>query len=404
MTVSRLFADGLYDAMRNAWVSYQARRGVGREPFPGASVIAALIDPAFRASLQREEGREVRCSVMLCAPTMNPLPTATPTLGHTFTFSEPLPYSDRTLRKLAGAYDASNAVLLIDIPMEGEPRIWGFGYYGSAHFREPSLAIGTGYEVSWPDQPIVRIDSPGRLFLTCGDAMIGALENGEFYTSIPTPLYSRAMGNLLIDAISGDPGYVAHRVHYWHAYNRILEHLLRRVNQISHGATIILVPSGRKKEILSKFHGGFTPGGSFQIGELIIRRLESEKENYLLWAGLGPRLYERINSIAQLACLDGALILTTDFEVISFGARLHSPEWNGPVITGSDGVSQNGEPFDLKRHGTRHNSAAALVGECDFVIAFVSSADGPIRGIAKDVTRNCLCCWPDFRASRFLNG
>jgi hypothetical protein len=134
VTVSRLFADGLYDAMRNAWVNNQAKRGVGGEPFPGVSVIAALIDPAFRASLQHEEGREVRCSAMLCAPTMNPLPTATPTLGHTFTFSEPLPYSDRTLRKLAGAYDASNAVLLVEVPMEGEPRIWGFGYYGSAHF------------------------------------------------------------------------------------------------------------------------------------------------------------------------------------------------------------------------------------------------------------------------------
>jgi hypothetical protein len=114
---------------------------------------------------------------------------------------------------------------------------------------------------------------------------------------------------------------------YWHSYNRVLEHLLRRVNLISHGATIILVPSGRREEILSKFHGGFTPGGSFQIGELIIKRLESEQENNLLWAGLGPRLYERINSIAQLACLDGALILTTDLEVVSFGARLHSPDW-----------------------------------------------------------------------------
>jgi hypothetical protein len=179
MSAARLFADNIYDAMRDAW----ATRVPATTPCPDAGALAALVDPAFQVSLQREEGRQIRCSAMLCSPTTTLLrETAAPRHGHTFTLSEPLSYSDQILRKIAGAYDASNAVLLVEFPRGGEPRIWGFGYYGSSHFREPAPAVITGYEVSWPDKPLVRIDSPGKLFLAQGDAMIGTLDCG----SLPT--------------------------------------------------------------------------------------------------------------------------------------------------------------------------------------------------------------------------
>lgn len=180
--------------------------------------------------------------------------------------------------------------------------------------------------------------------------------------------------------------------------------MLQRLGEAEHGATLILVPRAHRTEVAGKFHDGYEPAGSFQFGELFAKRIPLKgHDSAFLSAGLDARIFERLDAIADLARIDGAVIVDTEFEVIAFGAKLKSPPWTGSVDIGADGFNANGQPFDLGRHGTRHNSAAGFVGSCPHVLAFVVSSDGPIRGFAYDGTGKRLLCWPDFRASMRLS-
>ncbi|MGB7291958.1 MAG: hypothetical protein WBD99_07290 [Thermodesulfobacteriota bacterium] len=107
-----------------------------------------------------------------------------------------------------------------------------------------------------------------------------------------------------------------------------------------------------------------------------------------------------LDAIAQLACIDGALIISTQFNVVAFGSKLSAPKWSGSVLIGPDGFGGGGGIFDVSKLGTRHNSAINFVGSCTDSIIFVISQDGPIRGFAYQDS-NTIFCWPDCSVSMF---
>ncbi len=55
--------------------------------------------------------------------------------------------------------------------------------------------------------------------------------------------------------------------------------------------------------------------------------------------------------------MDGALLLTSDFNVLAFGAKLKATKWDKEITQGSTPYSTFDESIDFKRLGTRHNSA-----------------------------------------------
>ena len=61
-----------------------------------------------------------------------------------------------------------------------------------------------------------------------------------------------------------------------------------------------------------------------------------------------------------------------------------------------------GRPFDFSRLGTRHTSAVAYVAAVPGAVAFVASANGPIRGLARKGF-GPVQCWPDCRLSMFAS-
>jgi hypothetical protein len=99
--------------------------------------------------------------------------------------------------------------------------------------------------------------------------------------------------------------------------------------------------------------------------------------------------------------VDGALVITEKFEVLSFGATLRAPRWKGQVVVGPYGFIDGGEEFEHRMLGTRHHSVMNFIGECAESIGFVISQDGPIRGFIKKDAETLLC-WPDCRVSMFI--
>ncbi|MDP2799592.1 MAG: diadenylate cyclase, partial [Deltaproteobacteria bacterium] len=111
---------------------------------------------------------------------------------------------------------------------------------------------------------------------------------------------------------------------------------------------------------------------------------------------------EKLQSLAQLSAVDGALILTNELDLVTFGAILHAPKWSGATLIGTDGFGATSEEqFPAQRYGTRHNSAINFAAECEGSIVFVISQDVPIRAFVRSNEKTALC-WPDCTESMFV--
>jgi DNA integrity scanning protein DisA with diadenylate cyclase activity len=124
------------------------------------------------------------------------------------------------------------------------------------------------------------------------------------------------------------------------------------------------------------------------------------KMTTLLTLKADEALRQRLNALSRFALLDGAVLLTSEFELVGFGAKLRAEPFKENVIEGADGFGGGGQPFDFSRLGTRHNSALAFVAAVAGTVAFVASTDGPIRGIGRQMDGR-IHCWPDCRLSMF---
>jgi hypothetical protein len=386
------FSKVVYEQIRSAWAAANEGQRESGASLMEADSLARFIDPAFRASCQREEGHHVKFSVIAMA-------RQDVLIGATFRFDRLHAYSDQELRKLARAFDPVASALLVDASRDELP-IWGFGYFGSATHHTRDLLLNTGTEALWPEELMLRVENAGVVSISKGSTNLGVLEFGTFKAAVRSPFAVIAMGHRLM-RISTEVGV------NWHSFRDALDYLLRRVGQMSHGATVVVVPSSELEVVRKRLAAWIVPTGSFEIADLLrkIRALRPGGDIDLWIAETAYRhlLRDRLDAIARLASVDGALVITPAFEVVAIGAKLTSPGWPGPVVIGTDcGSVGSDEPFDIERHGTRHRSAVAIVGEFQDVIAFVNSSDGPIRGFAKDGAANRVLCWPDIRASMVL--
>lgn len=166
----------------------------------------------------------------------------------------------------------------------------------------------------------------------------------------------------------------------------------------------MLLPNDCLEMYSSKYDAKYEFKGRLRIEELIIQRLSYGNGDLIYTMAklaLGQLIIERLSLLAQLSCIDGALLLTSNLRVVSFGATLRADEWLGDVIIGPDALGGGGQTFNFKTYGTRHNSAINFVGECPGAIGFVISQDGMIRGFVRKDERTILC-WLDCMVSMFI--
>jgi hypothetical protein len=93
-----------------------------------------------------------------------------------------------------------------------------------------------------------------------------------------------------------------------------------------------------------------------------------------------------VDAIAGLTAVDGATVITTDYQLLAFGAkivrRLGSPQVAQVIVTEpiEGGIPLIAEPAQFG--GTRHLSAAQFVHDQRDSIALVASQDGRFTAFA----------------------
>jgi hypothetical protein len=407
-----MFDKQIIDGILEAWLADQSHphRGRAERPLPDPRDVKAILETVFMASIKREEEKPVTVAITLLPKTSQEETEGRGGNKLIVPFDESLPFTTEAIKKIAFAFHPEQSSLTVS-PKEkfkSEYEIWGVAFFNKPKNIFSDIPVGVGLTFFRPDALTITAISPGSLIISRGDSVIGTFFSGEFRKATPTPFVSKAMGHYALDLIRKDSKFEKFGNGYWYYYCDTLQYLLSECSKRSRGGTIVIIPVERiseyEKNIIPKYrfrnHFGFE-----EILNRLLQESERKGEHFgiqeLITLELSNKFLERIESLAQLSCIDGALILTGQLNVLSFGSTLKSTKWNGKVFIGPDGFGGGGENVDVSKLGNRHNSTIDFIGISPGSIAFVISQDGPIRGLVRKDEETILY-WPDCFVSMFL--
>jgi len=423
-----IISDELTQDIIRGWRILDTKQHVDDYPCgtPEPEEIDQIIRTAFFASIQREEANFITFSLVFLPTHKDAKPRHNLSEFNEFlTFVNPVDLTVETVRKLADAIDEKTSALAIE-KRGTQYMITGIIPFG----RSSSLLGNTSGGYPRPEALTVTARSPGSLIISRANSVIGRFVAGEFKMAQATPFHSKALGGDLIDRVSSHDVYGELETGYWHWYASSLQHLLRSTSGRGHGGTIIWLPREITETALTQVALGhqlteFTP-----IYDTLLEVLRNEKilkgtQDQILdehrdgsqhtstnistnsvvlplhLSQLKMKLTTLLNTLAQIACTDGAMLIDEYFVPMRFGARLCAEEWSGPIRHGPTPDFNSSEEIRRSRFGTRHNSAIDFVGMVPGSIAFVLSQDGPVRAITR--RNETVCIWPDSLNTVFVD-
>ena len=412
-----IFGEQVFDEIRSAWIADQEhpRRNRRNIPPPPTAELREIIEVSFKASLRTEEERKTAFAISIVPRVEEERETLLKgTQQAIFSLGEEMPLTEDSLTKLSSACDPTFSCFLADWEEGAKKRgkIWGVAYFDGTSSRLDEVPVSIeGFITHRPDVLTVTSLSPGALMLSRGDAQIGRFILGEFIPATPSPLAYKAMGEYIIRRLSKSELYSQYGNSYWLLFRDLLDYLISEVSKRGHGGIVIICPAASVEELKKSYYTRYKLDGNLLMRQLLERAVKGLSPKPSDIGSLSSGLLEnieirrliktRLEFMAQLASVDGALLLTEEFQPSAFGANLNAPEWNGDVVVGPDGFGGGGEPFDLSRHGMRHNSAARFLAAHPTTFGFVISQDGPIRGMVRQDEAKLLI-WKDCSVSMFI--
>jgi hypothetical protein len=372
---------------------------------PSLSDIKSLVDNVFVASLRREEDRPLRIGVCLISSETVEKNNAKRSVDGlreaqiVQRFETSLPLSADVLVKLAPAFEPSSSAILIEPSTTNNdpPRIWGAMHFGKQGLPDLKYSATTKFTLLLPDALLCTALSPGSLVISRGLDQIGSIVLGEFIRPDSSPFLEMALGQYLIGLLSAHRTNADAKKIFFDMYFWVLIRLLSEVSWRGHGSTIMIIPHEKQNESTKYYESNFSFKANFRMEECLTEAMrDREFPDTHLAAYYLRDLWNRVSAVAQLGSIDGALLLSPEFEPLSFGTKLRAPKWLGRVLTGPTRTSFGGSAIDITKYGTRHNSALDFVGAVEGAIGFVVSTDGPVRGFVRKGP-STIQCWPDCR-------
>jgi hypothetical protein len=393
---------GIIEEIRTAWrsVGFSRNHSEMVRAVPAAADLKALLEIVFLASLQQEERRAIQVRLVL-------LPDATTTsLKHeanhleALPFAQPIPLSVESLRKLAPAFDQNLATLVAARSADTN----GYDIVGAILYgRIASLLDNDLSSLPRPPALILSTRVPGSVVVSYGDSVVGRFDKGQFVIAKPDPMASYPFINQILQVLADHELYKRYENGYWFLYRACIERIYANAAARGHGGTVIWVPDKLRDEANKYFQAGReiadSPSGENLMG--IVLEEENSGGGGELIARYKRRLSEYLDLVAQLSCVDGALILDEHLRPVRFATHLAAPKWTGEVVEGTHKGVPPTQKIELTRFGTRHNSAISFVGACPSTIGFVISEDGPVRAILR--VGEAIWLWPDCMNTVFLD-
>jgi hypothetical protein len=420
------FPEDLTQQVIDRWRTFVSRHASPAPPLPGPRALRHLLETAFFASLEREEGRNLRF-VLCCAPGREVTSDGVDEIVPLVELASSRPLSVDALRSIAPAVNPSNAALLVQCPADADDPaqcdISGVLSVGSNLAR--SRRGRSYYHRPAPYALIIDVRDAGELHIYRGAIKLAALKAGQLHDQ----LASSELEFLPISAILADgaarlqqrihaPRFEPERETSDFEFTALLNAVLSIVNGVhehGHGGTLLLVAPGAEASLPIRMKFGVAGQTTLLADrfvaflnarhELAAARLEptasasADAGSAALWHLQNATLVaeedlaDATDLTARLSGVDGALVIGSDLRLLGFGAEI-VVDASVPVsafeVLGSPHKPKDWRAIDGDRFGMRHRSALRAVTVADRTTAFVVSQDGAVSFFWKQDERVML--------------
>jgi hypothetical protein len=323
---------------------------------PSASTIAdvdtieGVIDAAFWASLRREEGYVPKISIAI---------VARETVAHALVFERALPLTPSSLVRVSPAVERPGLHLAV-WRNQNDLQIWG-----TARAVPPSSCV-------------IEVVAPGLLVIKYRPSE----HSGKFVNIAMIEGDQIKFVDERASAIADCPALVATLLGFDGPSSQVdsvnvLVELAASMRGHGRGGSLLIVPAGTSRWRESIVHPML-----YSVSPPFLELAEAVRQDLAEESG-GPwnaKLRRAIEIIAGLTAVDGATVLSGDYELIAFGAKIAQRAGFARVeqvavtepIEGV--VAEVVNPVQLG--GTRHLSAAQFVQDQRDALALVASQDG----------------------------
>jgi hypothetical protein len=366
---------------------------------------------AFQASLTTEETRPTRFRLLLTPADELP-ELGVPNQGVLrLRFEHPRALHEDELRRLAPAAPFETSLIGVQEDADGKLALWGVAHSGPA-WLAPTWG-GRSPVPNWTHAPIVHVTAPGKVAVRSAGRLIGALERGlvvdatvDVFESAWLPALFQEERELIqaehaaMQRESVAPTAVDHSL-----IGRVSQHMIRRAIQLirgaRHGGMLLVADASRgvPRGLRLKYRvSQDEPSHRYRSLQLqIFETLASGTTNPSVgWddfvtsshprlEALEQQVFELSRAIANLAAIDGAVLLDKRFGVLGFGAEV-SAELPPPerVLRALDSNGDVRVPDDIEKVGTRHRAAYRFVNDHPASLAIVVSQDGGVSFVTRD--------------------
>jgi hypothetical protein len=318
---------------------------------PDAGTIEAMIDAAFWASLRREEIYVPKISLAFLSPGQT---------SHPLMLGRPLPLAATALVRLAPAVERAGIHLGVWPDQSGDLAVWG------TTRTIPPLCI------------VIEVAAPGLLVIKhhrgeeAGKYVNVAVLEGDQIKVVDEQASSLPDCPSLLTSLLGFDSPAS-----WVDSLNLTVQLAVSMRMHGRGGLLLVVPAGSDgwlESMVRPIPYAVVPAFS-ELAQL--KRENPDDRRRRVWQETVTRSVE---GIAGLTAVDGATVLTTDYELLAFGAKIArrkgSPQVEQVTMTEpvEGGVPALVHPTQLG--GTRHLSAAQFVHDQRDAIALVASQDG----------------------------
>jgi hypothetical protein len=330
-----------------------AARESGEEdlaPLPATHIVEAIIDATFWASLRKEEGHSPKISLAFLPPRQ---------AGNPLLFRQRLALNPAALTKIAPGVERAGIHMGVWLDDEGL-YIWGTttsipNFCFVLDVSEPALLV-------IKHRRIYGFGKFTNIAVLKGDQIKIVDTESAKLPDCPPMLLS------LLDLTAPS---------YWNDTVNVLIQLAVSMRSHQRGGTLLVVPNGTKnwlQSIIKPIQYAIQPAF---CGLSNLLRQDRKEASQIFWQ---TALRREVEHLAGLTAVDGATVISDEYELLAFGAKIGRAKGKDPIeeLSFAEPIAGGGAEVihPAKVGGTRHLSAAQFVHDQHDAIALVASQDG----------------------------
>lgn len=377
---------------------------------PDYASVLQILEVSFLASMKKEEHRDIQFRICYMDAETDDSNEVHSTGRRWIKFQQAREFNVRELTRLAPAISPNSSLICVS----RTPTSTSLQIVGIVNCRPTESTVHHQdrlFQVELPRLFNVFVSEPGELSINLGNRQLLYLKDGAIHQPTTT-LFHRKYIRDFVDSNEKDMQCVAalelKKEGHQEAsdddltpatlYRDFLYRVLSRMCELSHGGSLLLVPqqfdlrnNKLSDSVKLKYPIVNTSLWRNQIDylkglrKLIAELIKSGSKSLPITKEMqdaSNRVLLDANFISQLTLVDGAVVMTTHFDLLGFGGEITS---NAVVPTVecavNDIIVENNS--SLENNGTRHRSVYRFCYDIDGAIGFVVSQDGGVKAVKR---------------------